>query len=146
MRKKKLRYLATFSLNTANNKKQNPIILRIILSEEHVQIDMGYAAQSIYDKGGWIDISPSSYLHLHGSEKRFKLIQTRNITLAPKKVNFESEADWCVFSLFFEALPLKDCIIDIIENPHPTQNNFNYYGIELSSIGSVELLSNIEMY
>ena len=146
MRKKKSRYLATFSLNTADNSKQNPTILRIILSEEHVQIDMGYAAPDIYFKGGWIDISPSSYLRLHRSEKRFKLFQTRNITLAPKKVNFESKTDWCVFTLFFEALPLKDCVIDIIENPHQTKNDFNYYGIELSSIGSVELLSNIEMY
>jgi len=146
MRKKKSRYLAPFSINTAVNRKQNPTILRIILSEEHVQIDMGYAAPDIYYKGGWIDISPSTYLHLHRSEKRFKLLQTRNITLVPKKVNFESKTDWCVFSLFFEPLPLKDCVIDIIENPHPTQNNFNYYGIEVSYIDSVELMSNVEMY
>ena len=146
MRKKKSRYLAPFSLNTADNRKQNPTILRIILSEEHAQIDMGYAAPDIYEYGGWIRISPSSYLHLHRSEKRFKLLQTRNITLAPKKVNFKSETDWCVFSLFFEPLPMKDCVIDIIENPHPTQNDFNYYGIEVSYIDSMELMSNVEMY
>ena len=146
MRKKKSRYLAPFSLNAADNRKQNPTILRIILSEEHVQIDMGYAAPDIYYKGGWIQISPLTYLHLHGSDKRFKLLQTRNITLAPTKVNFKSETDWCVFSLFFEPLPLRNCVIDIIENPHPTPNDFNYYGIEVSYIDSVELMSNVEMY
>ena len=143
MRKKKFRYLAQFTIDNKNEKK-NPSIMRIILTEEYIQVDMGYAAPDIYINGGWIDISPNTFIRVQGSEKQYSLIEVRNITLAPQKINFESKSDWCVFSLFFKPIPIEDCTIDIIESLTPTRNNFNYYNIQLNSVSSLQLLSNIE--
>ena len=143
MRKKKFRYLAQFTID-AKNEKKNPSIMRVILAEEYIQVDMGYAAPDIYINGGWIDISPNTFISVQGSEKQYSLIEARNITLAPQKINFESKADWCVFSLFFKPIPIEACTIDIIESLTPTKNDFNYYSIQLNSVSSIQLLSNIE--
>jgi hypothetical protein len=142
MRKKKSRFLAEFS--AGRQVKENPSILRIIVSEEHIQMDFGYAAPSIYDRGGWIRISPDTFLQVHGSAKRYRLKEAKNISLAPEVVAFESTQDWCVFSLYFEPIPLKDCVLDMIEELQPSPNDFNYYGIRLSMGKGVELETSVE--
>ena len=109
--------------------KSNPEILRIILTEQYTRIDFGYVAPWIYVRGGWIRIAPHTYINVHGSSKAYKLIEAKNIPLAPDQFEFESTEDWRVFSLFFEPIPHKDCLIDIIEEDKPTKNDFNFYNI-----------------
>ena len=48
-----------------------------------------------------------------------------------KCTNFKSTEDWQFFSLYFEPIPQKDCILNMIESEKPTTNDFNYYGIAL---------------
>lgn len=131
MRKRSIKYLPDFTIG--EKAKSNPTVLRIILSEDYTQLDFGYAALSIYQKGGWIRISPDTFLKVHGSEKRYSLTRASNIAIAPNKIEFESTQDWCVFSLFFEPIPIKNCVFDMIEEVKPTPNDFNYYGIIINT-------------
>jgi hypothetical protein len=131
-------YIAQPKINEKN--RHNPSILRFILSESFTQVDFGYAAPWIYIKGGWIKIAPYSYLRINGSKEKFRLTNAINIPISPNKHEFETKQDWTVFSLFFEPIPLKDCVIDLIENDEPNENDFNYYGIELKDVKSVEVI------
>jgi len=143
MRKKKSRYLATH--HSGEQRKQNPVLLRIILSEEHTQIDFGYAAPIKYVKGGWISISPDTYLQVEGLAKRYRLQDVKNIVLAPEQLKFLSTQDWCVFTLFFDPIPIADCVISMIEAENPTPDDFNYYGIKLSRVKEMELMASLEI-
>ncbi len=120
--------------------KSNPTILRILLSEQFTQIDFGYAAPWMYIKGGWIDIAPQTYIRKVDSKEKFKLINALNIPISPERHDFETKSDWKVFSLFFEPLPIKDCVIEIIEKENPNANNFNYYGISLENVKEIEVV------
>jgi hypothetical protein len=120
--------------------KNNPTILRILLSEQFTQIDFGYAAPWMYIKGGWIDIAPNTYIRKVDSKEKFKLINALNIPISPERHDFETKSDWKVFSLFFEPLPIKDCVIEIIEKENPNANNFNYYGISLEDVKEIEVI------
>ena len=121
--------------------KSNPEILRIILTDQYTRIDFGYVAPWIYVRGGWIRIAPQTYINVHGSSKTYKLIVAKNIPLAPEQFEFESTEDWRVFSLFFEPIPHKDCLIDIIEEENPTKNDFNFYKIQLKIDKNLEVYS-----
>lgn len=131
-------YLPT--LEVGDQRKKNPKILRIILSEKHTRIDFGYVAPWIYERGGWIRIAPYTFVQVHGSDKRYALIEAQNIPIAPEQLNFESTEDWKVFTLFFEPLPLKDCTIDLIEEEKPEDTDFNFYGIKLTKITETEII------
>jgi hypothetical protein len=120
-----------FSFDAGEQKKKNPKILRIFLSEQHVRVDFGYVAPWIYHRGGWIHIKPHTYLQVKGSKKKYKLTDAKNIPIKPAKLDFESIEDWQVFSLFFEPIPVKKCVIDIIEEENPNEDDFNYYDIQL---------------
>jgi hypothetical protein len=120
--------------------KNNPTLLRILLSEQFTQIDFGYAAPWMYIKGGWIDIAPQTYIRKVDSKEKFKLINALNIPISPERHDFETKSDWKVFSLFFEPLPIKDCVIEIIEKENPNENNFNYYGISLEDVKGIEVV------
>jgi hypothetical protein len=120
-----------FSFDAGEHKKKNPKILRIFLSEQLVQVDFGYVAPWIYHRGGWIHIKPNTYLQVKGSKKEYKLTDAKNIPIKPAQLDFESIEDWQVFSLFFEPIPVKKCVIDIIEEEKPDENDFNFYDIQL---------------
>ena len=119
-------------LDAGNQAESNPEILRVILSDQYTRIDFGYVAPWIYVRGGWITIAPHTLIKVHGSSKCYKLIEARNIPLAPEQFEFESTEDWRVFSLYFEPIPKKDCQFDIIEEENPTQNDFNFYNIMIT--------------
>jgi hypothetical protein len=137
MKKNNKQYLA--AIHDPHDQRQNPQVLRIILSDECTRIDFGYVAKWIYEKGGWIRIAPHTFIQVHGSEKRYALKEAINITLAPEQHHFESTEDWQVFTLIFEPIPIKDCVIDIIEEEEPDANDFNYYGIELRHVNEVRI-------
>ena len=60
-------------LNVVRKPNTNLIILRAILSETHTRIDFGYVATDEYYRGGWIKMSPDSYLRTNSSEAKYKL-------------------------------------------------------------------------
>jgi hypothetical protein len=109
----------------------NPKVLRVILHPDFTRIDLGYNTTTEFFKGGWIRMSPKTYVQVEGSSEKFLLKETTGITIAPKKVVFQSVKDWQFFTLYFEPIPQKDCVINIIEEEKPSPNDFNYYGIEL---------------
>jgi len=119
---------------------QNPKMLRIVLTENHTRIDFGYTTPWFYEKGGWITISPDTYLQLKDLKRKFILTNTEGIAISPKRLDFESTEDWQFFSLFFEPIPKTDCVFDMIESENPTKNDFNYNGIELNSKNRLELV------
>ncbi len=119
---------------------QNPKMLRIVLTENHTRIDFGYTTPWFYEKGGWITISPDTYLQLKDLKRKFILTNTEGIAISPKRLNFESTEDWQFFSLYFESIPNEDCILNMIESENPTKNDFNYHGIELNSKNRLELV------
>lgn len=120
--------------------KENPVILRIILSSVYTRIDFGYAAPWIYIKGGWIKIAAHTFIEVLGNKERYKLQNAINIPISPKRHNFESEEDWRVFSLYFEPIPIMDCTLNIIEKEKPNIHDFNYYNIELKDVTNVEII------
>ncbi|MFM7662825.1 MAG: hypothetical protein ACKO7P_15475 [Bacteroidota bacterium] len=120
----------------------NPKVLRVILDSEFTRIDFGYNATGQYIKGGWIRMSPKTYVEVQGLAEKFLLTETTGITIAPKKVVFQSVKDWQFFTLYFQPIPQKDCVINIIEEEKPTPNDFNYYGIELKIDEGVGILQN----
>lgn len=119
--------------------KQNPKMLRVVLTENYTRIDFGYTTPWFYEKGGWITISPDTYLRLKDLESRFILTNTEGIAISPKRLDFQSTEDWQFFSLYFEPIPRIDCEFDMIESDKPTKNDFNYYGVELNSKKGMEL-------
>lgn len=121
-------------------RKQNPVILRVVLSTDYTRIDFGYAAPWIYIKGGWINIAPYTYLEVNSTGERFKLTEAINIPLAPDRHDFESQEDWRVFIVYFEPIPIADCSINIIEEENPESTDFNYYNIELKNVKDVEMV------
>lgn len=135
-KKKNLIYLA--ELEIPGQSEMNPKIMRLILSELYTQIDFGYTAPWMYDGGGWIKIAPYTFLQIQGSKHRYKLIRVENIPIAPERHDFESIQDWKVFTLYFEPIPFEKCIIDMIEEIEPDENDFNYTNIRI--INLIEIL------
>ncbi len=121
-------------------RKQNPVVLRLVLSDDYTRIDFGYAAPWIYIKGGWINIAPYTFIEVSSTRERYKLINAVNIPLAPDRHDFESQEDWRVFSVYFEPIPIVDCSINIIEEENPDSNDFNYYDIKLEQVKDVEMV------
>jgi hypothetical protein len=132
-------YLAT--IKVPEDQKNNPEVLRIILSKDFTQIDFGYVAEWMYIRGGWIRIAPETFIQVHGSNQRFALKEARNITIAPDQHHFESKEDWKVFTLIFEPIPIMDCVIDIIEDENPDENDFNFYGIKLLDVTVIKIIN-----
>jgi len=128
-------------VDTGNQENKNPKILRVLMGTEYIKIDFGYIAPWIYDRGGWINIAPYTYIQVQGSKKKYVLKEAINIPLAPKQFEFESTEDWRVFSLLFEPIPIKDCIIDIIEKEEPNYDDFNFYNVKLENVSEMELFN-----
>jgi len=139
MNKPKRSYLAEFTAH--GNQSANPTILRIILSTEYTRIDFGYLAPWIYIKGGWIKIARYTYLKVRGDKKKFTLIDAKGITIAPEILEFESIIDRQVFSLFFQPIPIRDCVIDMVEEENPTENDFNIDSIRVLNVKAVEVVN-----
>lgn len=125
---------------SASSGKDNPTLLRVVLGEQTTRLDFGYVASNYYIKGGWITISPQTYLQLKGDTKRYTLKEASGIAQAPVKLEFKSTKDYQFFSLHFGALPQQDLIFDMIENLHGDHTDFNYFGIEIRLKDGVEVL------
>jgi len=128
-----------FNLNIIGHGESNPILLRISLYPEITKIDFGYVTTDKYNYGGWIKIAPETFIENTATKERFVLTNAVGITLAPAKRNFESNKDWQYFSLYFPAIPQKDCILNIIEKIKGNKNDFNYYNVSLKIENAIEI-------
>ena len=129
-----------FTLNKKGHSKSNPDLLRIILNPEYTKIDFGYTAKEIYDSGGWIRIEKETFIEIKENGKRYFLTHSDGIPINPEHHYFESKKEWRYFSLFFPAIPLTNCTINIIEIENGSKNDFNYYDIGLKMNNGVEVL------
>lgn len=129
-----------FHLNSFGHGESNPKLLRINLFPEFTKIDFGYITTDKYNNGGWIKISPNTFIENVQTKIRYTLTNAEGITIAPAKLNFESTKDWRYFSLFFPPIPQKDCTLNIIEIENGTKNDFNYYDVLLKMVDGVEVL------
>jgi hypothetical protein len=128
-----------FNLNVIGHGESNPILLRISLYPEITKIDFGYVTTDKYNYGGWIKIAPETFIENTVTKERFVLTNAVGITLAPAKRNFESNKDWQYFSLYFPAIPQKDCTLNIIEKIKGNKNDFNYYNVHLKMENAIEI-------
>jgi hypothetical protein len=128
----------------ANNNLQ---LLRITITKNETKVDFGYQATSYYTNGGWIKISPKTFIRPKGSSQKLVLTNATNIPYGPEKLHFNSSIEWRYFSLHFPSLlDLKDSkksmmfestslavdAIDLIEAENGTENDFNFYDIQLN--------------
>lgn len=120
-----------FELNICREPNTNLVLLRAILDPEYTQLDFGYIATSYYVRGGWIKISPETYIRSKDSDDEYKLTHAENIPISPEHFHFESSKDWQYFSLYFPPLPQETTSIDLIEAEEPDDTDFNYYSIPL---------------
>lgn len=112
---------------------KNLQLLRVTLTKKHSKFDFGYQATEYYNKGGWVKIGKDTQIKVKGSSKKYILIKADNIPIGPEKHHFETTKDWLYFSLYFPSLPLKSCIIDLIENEPLQTSDFNFWDIELNT-------------
>ncbi len=128
-----------FHYNILGHGESNPLLLRISLLPELTKIDFGYITTEKYDNGGWIKISPDTFIEDVVTKERYILTNAVGIAIAPAKRNFESKKDWQYFSLVFPPIKQKDTVINIIEKVNGNKNDFNYYNIELKMADGIEM-------
>jgi hypothetical protein len=111
-------------------------LLRITLTKTETKIDFGYKADEKYIRGGWITISPATFIRPSHTNEKHILTNATNIPYGPELLHFNSKLEWRYFSLYFPPLPENIEEIDIIEketiNIDPTQ--FNFYKVRLDEL------------
>ncbi len=115
----------------------NVQLLRVILTPKETKIDFGYQATSYYIKGGWIKISPHTFIRQTGTTEKLVLTNATNIPFGPEKLHFNSSIEWRYFSLYFPPLPPGVHSIDLIESERSSTNVFNFFNIRLDDISRV---------
>ena len=129
-----------FQLNRMGHSETNPILLRMLLTPEYTKVDFGYTTTNKYIKGGWIKMAKDTFIENVETKKRYKMIKASGITIAPQKLNFQSNKDWQYYSLFFEPMEQKDAVVNLIEIENGTPNDFNYYNIEINLSDAIEMV------
>jgi hypothetical protein len=115
-------------------------LLRITVTNTETKFDFGYQTTSYYVKGGWIKISPQTFIRPKGSNKTFILTNATNIPYGPEKLHFNSSIEWRYFSLHFPKLPEGIEVIDLIEKDPGTSDDFNFFGIKLNDLVKKSLI------
>lgn len=129
-----------FQLNRMGHSETNPILLRILITSEYTKVDFGYTTTNKYIRGGWIKMAKDTFIENVATKKRYKMIKASGITIAPQKLNFQSNKDWQYYSLFFEPMEQKDAVVNLIEIENGTPNDFNYYNIEINLSDAIEMV------
>ncbi len=115
-----------------NGPEDNLQLLRITITSSETKVDFGYQATDYYHNGGWIKISPDTFIRPSGTKKKFILKDAKNIPYGPEKLHFNSTMEWRYFSLIFPALPDGTEYFDLIEKEHGDATDFNLYQIDIS--------------
>lgn len=130
-----------FHVTAGNSSQLNPFLMRVILHPHCTQMDFAYQAPKKYVRGGWIRIAAYTHLRVKGDSKRYALIEAKGIPIAPNQLDFESTADWQYFSLYFEPLPKKDLVFDMLEEEKPAPTDFNFYDIPIVLSNGIPILT-----
>ncbi len=130
----------------------NPTLLRITITPAYTKVDFGYSTfNSIYSNGGWIQISPETYMQAMNGKRQYKLLNAEGISFSPNKHYFESLRDWQFYSLYFESIPAEDGIYEIIEPEfmgdkeeimaahHVSGENFDFFHIHLDMQKAIQM-------
>ena len=131
-------------ISNPSHKRVNPHIhlMRITLTNKDTKVDFGYKAAEYYIRGGWIKISPDTFIRPKDTQQKLILTNASNIPYGPEKLHFNSTIEWRYFSLYFPPIPDGVEMIDLIEKEtkgiDPTQSNF--YDIRLNEIEKQERL------
>ncbi len=129
-----------FHVTGGKGSQQNPLLMRVILHPHCTQMDFAYQATKKYVRGGWIRIASYTHLRVKGDGQRYALIEAKGIPIAPNQLDFESTADWQYFTLYFEPLPRKDLIFDMLEEEKPAPTDFNFYNIKIDWAQGIPVL------
>lgn len=81
-----------------------------------------YTSSEKYINGGWINISPTTYLLNKTDNSLLRMIQVYNIPVSPERHFFTKVRQKKTFTLFFPKLPENwDCfsIIEVTSEPSP---------------------------
>jgi hypothetical protein len=133
----------------------NPTLLRITITPMHTKVDFGYSTfNSIYTNGGWIQISPETFMASKNQNRNYKLLNVEGISLSPKKHYFQSLRDWQFYSLYFEPIPLEDGTYEIIEPEfmddkdeieaanQVSGENFDFFNIQIEMKNALQIREN----
>ena len=110
------------------------IIEEVELTDDFTIVYCKHVASIIYDKGGWVNIRPGTYLMDRETDKKYKLISAKGIPVSPRKHYYRTKGQSLTFSLLFPRLDSKCSLIDFIEC-ETEESCFNFYGIHLSKAG-----------
>lgn len=127
-----------------NSEKENAKLLRVTISNSFTKFDFGYSTMWYYINGGWVRIAKDTFIKIKGKDEKLNLIKADNIPVAPTQHHFKSNKDWLYFSLYFPAIPLEDCTLDLIEKETSSKDVFNYNNIDLKIKNAVETINFIE--
>ena len=118
----------------------NAEILRIANEDDLTRIDFIHYADPIYIDGGWVKISPLSFIRPVGTKHKLGLVKAVNIPIAPVKHFYKSKKDFLCYTLYFPPLPKGTKEIDIIEFEGPGDNWFNFYGVSMGRVRSEKII------
>jgi hypothetical protein len=140
MKKQKKAVPILFHVTVGRGSQDNPMLMRVILDPNFTQLDFAYQAMQKYIRGGWIRIASYTHLRVKGDSQRYALIEAKGIPIAPNQLDFESTADWQYFTLYFEPLPRKDLVFDMLEEENPSPTDFNFYSIKINLAEGIPVL------
>ena len=137
--KKKSKTQMLFNLPPCKGGEKRPLLLRVILSNEHTKVDFGYQTMRYYFEGGWVRMSKDTFIRVKPSGEKLTMLKAENIPIAPEMHLFKTRKDWLYFSLYFPPLPEGTKLIDLIEAEPDADDDFNFFDIELDPQKALEL-------
>lgn len=109
------------------NKDSTTKIVKVNIDSQYTTIEL--RANNKRDDGsyaGWITIDPNTYIS--ANNKKYKLLKTEGIEIAPRKTNYSYAGQNITFKLYFEQIPQSTTEFDLIENQ---DSDWRWYGIQL---------------
>ena len=103
----------------------------VSIDDNYTRIDFIYISPKHYTNGGWVQICGEAFIRPSGTDKKYYLIKSINIPIAPNKHYFKKSGQLLQFSLLFPALPKTVTEIDIIEKLAPG-SYFNFFRVGLT--------------
>ena len=82
-----------FHFQFRGHTETNPELVRILLFLEFTKVDFGYSAHEIYKRGGWIRMSPDTFIEVMETKKCNVLKTSEGLPIATEYNYFESKKD-----------------------------------------------------
>ena len=119
-----VKFITTSSIKVAKVKR----------TENYTIITFCHFAGKKYVNGGWVTISPNTYIRKSGTAEKLVLVKAEGIPLSPQKHFYKSTHEYLFYTLYFPPLLHETASIDIIEKEAGDSSYFNFYGVALSRI------------